>query len=227
MLYRLPSLFLVLTMLASCTAYTGSFAGLGARHSDSGAATYCTIAVLPIRVTEVRMRGFGKLPAPDTTTTTRLRARQRSKKLAYELQLALATQLQRKQTPANRTMWLQPVRETNSRLQQAGITYDNLPNQPLARVQQVLGTDALLLGQTMISRVPASVGFAAGILTNHLGKLSSTLASTTLVLQDPRTEQPTWQTSFSSTGQQALLPGDLSGLAAQLLQPLPPTFPYR
>jgi hypothetical protein len=217
-------LSILLGLLVGCTVYSGSTGP----PTSSQPTTYRTIAILPIRVSEVQLRGFTTAGKPDTTAATRLRAGRRGEKLAYQLQTALAAQLRAKQPSTNYAVWLQPIRETNLRLAQAGITYENLPAQSPAHLQQVLGVDALLTGQAMISKLPLSVELAADLLLpNKLGPLPTTLATTSLSLQDPRSEQPTWQTSFSSSDPGQLAPGGFSELAKRMMQTMPPTFPYR
>lgn len=224
----LPRLrYLVLGLLAGCTVYPGGHAPLAPSGTSARPTTYQTVAILPIRVAEVRLRGFTNPGQPDTTGATRLRAGRRCEKLAYQLQLALAAQLRARQPTTNYAVWLQATRETNLRLQRAGVTYQNLPDQSAAHLQEVLGVDALLMGQTTLSTLPLSVKLAAGLLPSQLGQLPTTLASTSLTLQDPRREQPTWQASFSSSEPGQFVPGSFAELATQLVQALPPTFPYR
>jgi hypothetical protein len=221
-------LYILLGLLAGCTVYSGSSklpAGIG---TPSQPTSYRTIAILPIQVTQVQLRGFTSTGQPDTTAATRLRIGRRGEKLAYQLQTALATQLRAKQPATKYAVWLQPIRETNLRLQQTGITYKNLARQSPAHLQEVLGVDALLTGQTLISKLPLSVALATGLLLpTKLGHVPTTLATTSLNLQDPRSDQPTWQTSFSTSHAGQLAPGGFSELANRVMQTMPPTFPYR
>lgn len=211
-------------LLAGCTVYPGSQAPSPDQGRSPGAATCRRIAVLPLRVSEVQLRGF-KVGLPDTATAKRLRAGRRQAKLAYQLQAALAARLVAGQPTKPYTVWVQPTRETNLRLEKAGITYDNLSNQPAARLQEILAVDALLGGQTMIAKLPLSVELTADVLLSK--PLPTLLVTTRLTLQDARSEQPVWQTSFSSSEESSLIPNGYDQLASKLLQQLPPTFPYR
>ncbi len=227
---RLPSilLYLLLGLLAGCATASGSFAPPQGGDARSGRAARRIVAVLPVRVSESQMRGFTQPPAPDTTAAARQRAGRRGQKLAYELQASVVQQLLLGQPVIGRTLDLQPTRETNQRLQQAGITYDNLAAQSPTRLRQVLGVDALLLGQTTITRIPLSVELTAGVLTNQTGRVPSMLASTTLTLQNADNEQLAWQVSFNSSATDSLIPGSLSEIAGQLMKDLPTaSFPYR
>lgn len=213
-------LYLLLGLLAGCSVYSGTpwqTLGAGVRGQPP---LYRTIAILPMPIVEVQVRGFTRAGQPDTTAATRQRMGRRGEKLAYSLQAALYAQLRAGQPRQGCAVWLQPARETNLRLQQAGLTYDSLLTQTPEHLQQVLGVDALLTGQTLLAKIPASVAMVSG--------LPSFFATTRLILRDFRTPQPLWQANLSSSSKE-LLPGLLasSDFASQLMQVAPVTFPYR
>lgn len=204
-------------------------------------ATHHAVAILPFGTT-VQVMQMRDLVYPGSTTNAIMSqmpqlqvpppdARQQQQQLdvAYQMQWLLMQRLQsRKPKHGYRVQW-QPVDETNRRLQAAGITYADLARQPLSRLQQVLGVDALLTGQVLLYQpIPKSMALVLRAF-NHEGLVygpstvppSQTEAS--LALYDCATSRLVWQVDFGRTGANALKP---TRLAPRLVQAALPSLPY-
>jgi hypothetical protein len=222
--YRL--LFLSLTLLSACTpSYWMARATHDSLAQDTAPSEYRTIAILPIRVAELHVRGMTRTKVgADTVSATQRRTQRHCQKLAYLLQQSLYEQLRAQQLGHVTTVWLQPARETNLRLARAGITYQTLPHQSMAQLQQALGTRHILTGQTTLFKLPIPTTLLVNaLLPSKLGAVPSTLAKMQLTLQDCQSEQRVWQfdTEASETG---LL--DASTFSNKLVQSALTTFPY-
>jgi hypothetical protein len=197
-----------------------------------------TVAILPFDVEQNRIQLSDiRFPGADTTLTTQQRVRQEwtakqqweGRHVAYRLQELFYDQLQAQKPTRGYTVQFQDVRETNRLLQQAGITYENLPDKSLEEVRQALGVDAVLSGETLLFQpLPNGVGLAARILLNEplLGNQSiipASEATTSLTLYDCREKQLAWRLDFQRTGNNALKP---ERLAQNLVRAAMPSFPY-
>ncbi|MFD2785084.1 hypothetical protein [Hymenobacter rubripertinctus] len=231
---RLLPAALALLLLAACSPK--QYAG---RTLDAPAlAAHRTVAVLPFEVRQDRLRLRDiRYGGTDTSTAALKRGQQQwreehqreVKATAYQLQQLLVAQLVAQQPAAGYSVQFQPVAETNRRLQQAGISYANLPEQSMAELQRVLGVDALLSGQTdLYQPLPAGVGLAAKVLLNQpvIGPsaIPPSQATTNLTLHDCRSGQLVWRFDYAATGQAALRPDRLT---ERLVKAVEPTFPYR
>lgn len=201
-------------------------------------AAHRTVAVLPFEATvqQVRMRelvyGDGVNAAVVTGRPVQLpqdAARQQEQlRVAYEMQaLTLSELLDRQPRHGYRVRW-QPVEETNRRLQAAGITYATLAGQPMDRLRQVLGVDALLTGQVLMYQpVPKTLGLALRVLSSEplLGPSSVPPSQTeaSLALYDCGTSRLVWQADYGRSGANALVP---ARLAPRLVKAALPTLPY-
>jgi hypothetical protein len=219
-------LFLSLTVLNACTpGYWMAPANHESLAKKTAPSEYRTIAILPIRVEELHVRGLTRTKAgADTVAATQRRTQRRCQKLAYFLQQSLYEQLRAQQLGHLTTVWLQPARETNLQLARAGITYQTLPHQSMAQLQQALGTGHILTGQATLFKLPISTALlASALVPSKLGAVPSTLAKMQLTLQNCQSEQRVWQfnTEASETG---LL--DASTFSNKLVQPVLTTFPY-
>ncbi|WP_140465521.1 hypothetical protein [Hymenobacter nivis] len=150
-------------------------------------------------------------------------------RVAYEMQWLTLQQLQdRRPKHGYRVEW-QPVEETNRRLLAAGIAYEALAQQPLSRLQQVLGVDALLTGQvTLYQPIPKSMGLALRALGNEPllygpSTVPPSQSAVTLALYDCANNRQVWQFDFSRTGANALPP---MRLAPRLVKAALPSLPY-
>lgn len=200
-------------------------------------ARHHTVAILPFEAT-VQVMQLRDLVYPSSTLAAVMgqqsvpadSAQWRQQVLvAYQMQ-ALTMQLLQVKHPKHgyRVQW-QPVAETNRRLLAAGIFYAELAKQPLGRLQQVLGVDALLTGQVLLYQpIPKSMGLALRAF-NHEGLLygqsivppSQTEAS--LAIYDCASGHLVWQHDFGRTGANALKP---ARLAPRLVKAALPTLPY-
>lgn len=175
------------------------------------------VAVLPVRVTETWMRGLTRPGPADTTAATRQQTARRCQQLGYQLQAALYERLRTQPTySTNRQpVWLLSPAEVNQRLQQTGFGYDDLPRQTPEQLRQLLGTDAVLLGYTTITRVPLSTNLTLNtLLAATKAAVPAQLVATSLTLRGAA-EVPLWQASFTSGGN-SLLALDASDLVRQV-----------
>ncbi|GAB3232818.1 hypothetical protein GCM10027346_20320 [Hymenobacter seoulensis] len=234
---RVLLLLLAGWLAASCTP-----SNYAVRTLDASALTaHRTVAILPFEVTQdrFRMRDLRYLGS-DTTLATQQRVQQdwtaqqqaESQALAYELQQLLYAELQKQRPAAGYTVQLQPVPETNRRLQAAGISYANLPERSMSELQQALGVDAILSGQTdLYQPLPGGLALAARLLLNEPllatdspSSIPFSQATTNLTVHDCRSGQLTWRFDYDRTGSAALKPAKL---AADLVRRSASDFPYR
>lgn len=200
-------------------------------------AAHRTVAVLPFEAT-VQVVSMHDLVYGSSTTTTIMSQQptppdaaqlQQQLVVAYQMQALTMLQLQDHQPKHGYRVQWQPVDETNRRLLAAGITYDQLAGQPLGRLQQVLGVDALLTGQVLLYQpIPKSMALAIRAV-NHEGLLNRTSSvppsqtEASLALYDCGSSRLVWQADFSRTGANALPP---VRLAPRLVKAALPTLPY-
>lgn len=202
-----------------------------AQTADAAAtlASHRTVAILPMQVTQPKLSDMRSLPG-DTLTATQ---RQESSKVAYQMQELVYAQLLAQRPAKGYSVQLQPVDETNKRLQAAGITYDKLLAQSatLPQLAQVLGVDAVLTGEVLLFQfLPRGMGLAASILLNEpvlpndpSSNLPTSKTGATLLLYDCRSSQLAWNFDFTRTGNNALKP---ERLAPKLVKAALPVFPY-
>lgn len=206
--------------------------------SPAALTAHRTVAILPFDVEQSRIQLSDiRFPGADTTLTSQQRIRQEwtakqqleGRYVAYRLQELFYDQLEAQKPARGYTVQFQDVRETNRLLQQAGITYENLPDKSLEEVQKALSVDAILSGETLLFQpLPNGVGLAARILLNEplLGNQSvipASEATTSLTLYDCRENKLAWRLDFQRTGNNALKP---ERLAQNLVKAAMPRFPY-
>ena len=204
-------------------------------------AAHRTVAILPFEAT-VQVLRMHDLVYPGTATKAVLNQRagqegpppdaaqlRQQLEAAYQLQeLTMQQLLARPPKRGYRVQW-QPVAETNRRLLAAGINYTDLARQPLARLRQVLGVDALLTGQVLLYQpIPKSLGLALRALNHEalLNRSSSVPPSQTeasLALYDCGSGRLVWQFDYGRAGANALPP---TRLAPRLVKAALPTLPY-
>ena len=202
-------------------------------------AAHHTVAVLPFEATVqlVKMHdllyGKGVSAAVETGQPIPLPPdaahRQQQLEVAYQMQALTMQQLQDHQPRRGYRVQWQPVDETNRRLLAAGITYPELARQPLGRLQQVLGVDALLTGQVLLYQpVPKSLGLASRVLHHELiihryATVPPSQTEASLALYDCGSGRLVWQVDFGRAGANALPP---ARLAPRLVKAALPTLPY-
>ncbi len=229
-------LFLLVSLLASCAAPGRSTVQT---LNGTALATHRTVAILPFEVEQDRIR-LNDIHYMDTDTTLAtqkrmeqqwtVRQQQEGRQVAYQLQELLYAQLKAQKPRRGYTVQFQDVRETNRLLQQAGITYENFPDHTLKEVQQALGVDAVLSGQTMLYQpLPHVLGLAARLMVSEplIGNQQSTIptsqATTSLLLYDCHANQLAWRLDFERAGNAALKPARLT---QDLVRAAVPGFPY-
>ncbi|MDJ0363634.1 hypothetical protein QMK33_00600 [Hymenobacter sp. H14-R3] len=202
-------------------------------------AAHRTVAVLPFEATVqlVQMRDLIYGSSTATSVANRQQQpvppdaaqQQKQMEVAYQMQAYTLMQLQEK-IPRHgyRVQW-QPVEETNRRLDAAGITYAELARQPLSRLQQVLGVDALLTGQVMLYQpIPKSMALALRMMSNEPllygpSTVPPSQTEASLALYDCASNRQVWQFDFGRTGANALGP---ARLAPRLVKAALPSLPY-
>lgn len=199
-------------------------------------ASHRTVAVLPFEVTldGLRLRYLPYYMGTDSTAATQQKLsaeqQQEARQVAYQMQQGVADQLLKQQPKHGYRVQFQPVAETNQRLQAAGISYDNLLSQPMSRLRQVLGVDAVLSGQVMLFQaVPKGIGLAVRVLSadpifpNQNSGLAPSQTTANLALFDCQRDHLVWRYDFARTGPNALKP---ERLAPRLVKAALPVFPY-
>jgi hypothetical protein len=234
---RLPLICLQVWLAGS---WLGTVAAQTAPPTDAALlAAHHTVAILPFEATVQVLQMHDLIYGNSTTTAIMtqqrvqppLDAAQRQQQLdvAYQMQGLTLVELQdRAPKHGYRVQW-QPVAETNRRLQAAGITYAELAGQPLSRLQQVLGVDALLTGQVLLYQpIPKSLGLALRVLNNEpllygANTVPPSQTEASLALYDCASSRLVWQVDFGRTGANALKP---ARLAPRLVKAALPTLPY-
>lgn len=202
-------------------------------------ATHHTVAILPFEAT-VRLPRMRDMLYPSATDTSAAHRQQVQQQLnathqqeqldvAYQLQALTLLQLEAQQPKHGYRVQWQPVAETNRRLQAAGISYAELARQPLSRLQQLLGVDALLTGQALLYQpLPKSLALALRVLTdepllNGQSVIPPGQTEASLALYDCASGRLVWQFDFGRTGANAL---KTTRLAPRLVKAALPSFPY-
>lgn len=204
------SLFLLVWLLSGCAV--ASWQGPSNQPAQG-----LRVAVLPVQVTETWMRGLTRPGPADTTAASRQKKARRCQHIGYQLQAALYERLRTQPTySTNRQpVWLLAPAEVNQQLQQAGLGYDDLARQTPEQLRQLLGTDAVLLGHTTITRVPLSTELTLNtLLAATKAAVPPQLVATSLTLRGAA-EAPLWQASFTCGGN-SLLAVDASDLVRQV-----------
>jgi len=197
----------------------------GQTLDPAAVATHRTVAILPFAV-ELERLGDMKLGIrtgkwSDSAVDRRVRAK--SQQTGYQLQAALQVALLHQQVSSAPTVAFQNPAETNQRLARAGIPYDSLATCSLAQVRAALGVDALLVGHTSLSLLPASLSLAVLVFSNHANPLAKNMVSTHLELYDSQSGQLVWQFDHELRGKLSVRP---QALAKKLGRTLRGTFPY-
>lgn len=206
-------------------------------------AAHHTVAILPFEATVQLMKMHDLFYESSTATAivTQQRVqppldaahRQQQLETAYQMQALTLIELQDRAPKRGYRVYWQPVEETNRRLQAAGITYAELAKQPLGRLQQVLGVDALLTGQVWLYQpIPKSLGLALRALSNEPllygpSTVPPSQTEATLALYDCASSRQVWQFDFSRTGANALPPGRLAPRLVKAALPSLPYFPQK
>jgi hypothetical protein len=202
-------------------------------------ASHRTVAILPMQVAQPKLRDIR--PAVLDTMKAAQRPlqqaeanrQQEARQVAYQMQELVYAQLLAQRPAKGYSVQLQPVAETNSRLQAAGITYDKLLAQSasLPQLAQVLGVDAVLTGEVLLFQfLPRGMGLAARLLLNEpvlpndpSSNLPTSKTGATLLLYDCRSSQLAWTFDYTRTGNNALKP---ERLAPKLVKAALLAFPY-
>ncbi len=233
-MFRLfPAFLLFLGLLsASCTRQSYSVTAM-----DAPALTaHRTVAIMPfdvqldrLRLRDIRYAGTSPSAEDIAKRQQQWTAQQQLERrnLGYQLQQQLQLQLQAQRPSRGYTVQFQDVRETNKRLLQAGITYENLLDHSMKELQQALGVDAVLSGQTLLYQpLPNGLNLAARVLLheNLSANVPSNTATTNLTLHDCRNGRLSWRFDYERAGSASLKPERLS---KDLVRAASYSFPYR
>jgi hypothetical protein len=236
----LPMKRLILLLLGSMLALRATGQVAVRTLEPTALAGHRAVAILPFEVTQARFRARDlRYLGTDTTAATRKRVQQEwtaqqqqeIRVTAYQLQALLYAQLLAQAPTQGYTVVFQPANETNRLLQQAGISYENLPDQTMPALQRALGVDAILSGQTMLFQpLPKGVGIAARILLDEAiipgnnPTVPRSEATTNLTLHDCATGKLAWRLDLLRRGDAALKP---ERLTKDLVRAALPAFPYK
>jgi hypothetical protein len=149
--------------------------------------------------------------------------KEQRKLVALQLQEELLKQLVLRQAKHPYSVQFQNVQETNSRLERAGITYDNLNDHSMAELKAALGVDAILSGQTSLFQpMPNGVAVALLVLTN--AGVAQNEVLTNVTIHDCQSGELVWQFNHQLLGELSSSPATL---ARVLVRNSAHTFPYR
>lgn len=214
MRHYLP-LLLLLSLLAACSQRVYS-----TREIVPQALTqHRLVAILPFDVQLTRLR-LQDIAAPSNPE----KQQQQRRLVAYQLQQELLKQLTERQTKHPYSVQFQNVTETNSRLERAGIGYDNLNDHSMAELQAALGVDAILSGETSLFQpLPNGLAVALLVLTDA-GGLAPSEVLTNVTIHDCRSGELVWKFDHQLIGDLSPSPATL---ARVLVRNSARTFPYR
>ena len=197
-------------------------------------ATHRTVAILPFtvgleRLQDVVVRGVQwtdsvRRPLSLTSGPNRQRTGERQQ-LGYQLQAELQAALMRWQVAHPSTVTFQNPADTNQRLAQAGITYENLLSYSMAQLRVALGVDAVLMGQTdMRQMLPGGVSIAVFLLSNNgTNPMADNAVRTSLDIYDTQTGKVVWRFDHELRGKPSTNPPTL---AKALVRNMQGAFPY-
>ncbi|WP_226171472.1 hypothetical protein [Hymenobacter lucidus] len=211
--YLLP--LLLLGLLASCSQRVYS-----TREIVPQALTrHRLVAILPfdVQLARIRLQDIAAAPDPE-------KQQEQRRLVAYQLQQELLKQLAERQAKHPYSVQFQNVAETNSRLERAGITYDNLNDHSMAELQAALGVDAILSGETSLFQpLPNGLAVALLVLTDT-GGLAPSEVLTNVTIHDCQSGELVWKFDHQLIGDLSPSPATL---ARVLVRNSARTFPYR
>ncbi|MCB2376412.1 hypothetical protein LGH70_02390 [Hymenobacter sp. BT635] len=165
--------------------------------------------------------------SPEETDKRKQRWEEKQKaqrrEVAYQLQQELLNQLLLRQAKQPYKVQFQNVAETNSRLERAGITYDNLNDHSMAELKAALGVDAVLSGETSLFQ-PLPNGVAVALLVFSTGIIPPNEVQTNVTIHDCQSGDLVWKFDHQLIGD---LRSNPATLARILVRNSAKTFPYR
>ncbi len=174
-------------LIASCgpKIYTSSnFSTALARHK--------TVAILPAEVTmQLRPNEAKKISAEQL--------RDLVNKTAYDVQDKMYGWFLRRGDKYHYTVTFQDINKTNSKLKQAGITYEDLKNEDRSKLAKILGVDAVMQSK-IVSEKPMSEGaaVAVGVIFGAWGNTNK--VQTAINIHDGQSGDLLWKYDYEASG---------------------------
>ncbi|KUG08156.1 hypothetical protein [Solirubrum puertoriconensis] len=215
----IPLLFTLVLLASSCVERLYATR----ENVPSMLQTHRTVAVLPFYVrverpwlSEVSFDDLGMSEAEfDRRQAAEIRG------LAYGLQGELATRLQQQSWRVQ----FQEVAETNKRLSQAGISLDSLGYRSTEELQQVLGVDAVLAGETrVVQSLPGPLAMLMLFAPTDPSEAPLNVVRSYLSVYDGRTGQLAWRFEHEQTGNVVV---NAKSLGKELAKRAYTALPYR
>lgn len=159
---------------------------------DAALGKHKTVAILPAEVT-INLRPNEAKRMSDEQKNTLLN------KTAYDIQDKMYGWFLRRSDKFNYTVTFQDINKTNSKLEAAGITYDQIKNKDRAELAKALGVDAVMQAKT-VSEKPMSEGaaLAVGIVFGAWGNTNK--VQTAINIHDGQSGDLLWKYDYEASG---------------------------
>jgi hypothetical protein len=207
---KIYTLILTLLFLASGCApgnySTGSSEQVKLQHK--------TVAILPFDVT------IDVKHVPQGNTQQILLGQQ--KRTGYDVQTSVYYYLYKEKSKNKYTVDFQDIFKTNTKLSEAGVSYETLQMMSKEEICSLLGVDAVISGKVITSR-PMSVGaaVAVGALVGVWGPTNR--AKATVTVHDKQESKLLWKYNFEYAG---TVGSTAESLTTALMKSVSKNFPY-
>ncbi len=210
--------FLLLLCLAACTPRVY----LAPNFSQTVQPRHKMVAILPFNV---HIKPAPQLPGLNSRPTQQSLAEQ-------EYQTGLAVQnnvfswLLQRAAKNDYTVEFQDVARTNTLLQQAGLSYEDVQDRPREEIARLLGVDAVVTGQLLLNKpLPLGVAMAINVFTPYYAPSDEVLAS--LSLNDEQSGRLLWKYDCNLQGGGGTVLTTPQELTNALMRNAAKRFPYR
>ncbi|OWP65024.1 hypothetical protein CDA63_01305 [Hymenobacter amundsenii] len=124
------------------------------------------------------------------------------------------------------TVEFQDVARTNTLLQQAGLSYEDVQDRPREEIARILGVDAVVTGQLLLNKpLPLGVALAINVFTPYYAPSDEVLAS--LSLNDEQGGRLLWKYDCNLQGGGGTVLTTPQDLTNALMRNAAKRFPYR
>ena len=163
-----------------------------ANDFSSALAKHKTVAILPAEVTM-------KLRPNEAKKITPEQLKDLTDKTAYDVQDKMYGWFLRRENKYHYTVTFQDINQTNARLKDAGIAYEDLRSKDRAALAKILGVDAVMQGK-IISDKPMSEGaaVAVGLLIGAWGNTNS--VQTAISIHNGQNGELLWKYDYEASG---------------------------
>lgn len=207
--------FLLLLCLAACSPRVY----VARNFRETVQPRHKVVAILPFAVHIKPAPSFSRAPQPPLA--------EQEQQAAAAIQNSIYSYLLQRESKNQYTVTFQDVSKTNALLQQAGLSYEDLQQKPREEIARLLGVDAVLSGQMLLSKpLPLAAAVAINMLTSFYVPSDEVTAS--LSIHDNADGQLLWKYDCNlSGGGGTVALGSAQSLTNSLMRNASKRFPYQ